>query len=151
MCKPEHPLKALAGVDGHVVLVLDRRDGLFEILPRVAGGHIQQIAFDALSGAHDLRFSARLFAGVLLKERIVHFFVGDDLVGQLVRGIILGEKAQKALAALARALLEGEGAAALHDAPPRDEHADGAVDAVRRPRPDVRLHILGHGRDAAQL
>ena len=151
MRKPEHLLKPLAGVDRHIVLVFDGGDGLFEVFPRVAGRHIEKVALDALLGAHDLRLPARLFARVCQKEFVVHLFVGDELVRQLVRGIILGEKAQKALAALARTLFEGESAAALHDAPPRDEHADGAVDAVRRPRPDVRLHVLGHGGDAAEL
>ena len=81
------------------------------------------------------------------KERVVDLLVEHDLVREGVRGIVLREEGEKALRAVARALVQRIAAAALHDAAARDEHADGRVQSVGGVRPDIGVHVARHGGD----
>ena len=142
-------LKALAGVDGHVVAVLDGGDGLLQILLGVALRHVQKFAADAEFGTGDRHPAphTRLREGA--EQLLVKGFVRDDLVREFMCGVVLGEEGEKALPALARALGEGKIPAALHDAAARDDDAHRRIQPVALERPDVGVHVAGHGGDPA--
>ena len=97
----------------------DGGDGLFEVLLHVALRHVEQLPPYAEFGAGDGELAPRALLGIAQEERLVEGLVADELVRKFMRGIVLREKGEEALPALARALLEGEVAAALHDAAPR--------------------------------
>ena len=142
-------LKALAGVDGHVVAVLDGGDGLFKVLLCVALRHVQKFAADAEFGTGDRHSAPRARLREGAEQLLVKGFVRDDLVREFMCGVVLGEEGEKALPALARALGEGKVPAALHDAAARDDDAHRRIQPVALERPDVGVHVAGHGGDPA--
>ena len=84
-------------------------------------------------------------------EFLFAVFGGDDLFGDLVRGIVLDDERRKRVRVRKGGVFEREIAAPLHDAAAGDEDVDCRIEMIGFQRDDVRVYVAVQGGDPLQF
>ena len=125
-------------------------DRLFQIIGGVIFRHFQELFANALPRRNHGYVLLIARTEKVLDEFAFAVVVRNDLVGDLVRGVVLRNKGRKRLR-VGGSIFHGERARALHDAAARDENIDGGVHLVGRESDDVRVEVAVERGDPLQF
>ena len=111
--------------------MFDLVDGFGEIFFGVAFRHIEKLTLDTRLGEHDLHLFLEVFEKEVFQKLLFAILRRDDLLGNLMRGIILNDKRRQCVRFGKRSVFERKIAATLHDAAARDQNIDRRIEVIR--------------------